>query len=109
MLVTLTYQTNVESAYILKGCLEHEGIPAVVTHDNFATTYWLASTAMGGVPIWVPASLYEQALEVLENRRAGVYENELIQQLEPGENDADENIICPKCQSVNQASLMPDF
>ena len=54
-------------AHILKGRLEAEGIPAMVTDEHLVSINWLYSQAIGGVKVGVPDELYEDALQIIGN------------------------------------------
>lgn len=55
---------NIPDAYILKGKLETEGIPAVVNDEEMVSVNPFYSTALGGVKVRVLQKDYEKAREI---------------------------------------------
>jgi hypothetical protein len=80
MLVTVGRYLDPWEAYVLRGRLEAEGIPAVVSNDGLATTNWPWSYALGGVQLQVPASDVDAALSLLKDYASGVLEQDLVAQ-----------------------------
>lgn len=68
-LVTLVKYLMPTEAYILKGRLEAEGIPAAVFNENFSTIYPFAAQLTGGVQLKVRAEDLERAKEILEDQQ----------------------------------------
>ena len=60
-------------AHILRGRLEAEGIPAIVTDGNLVQTNNLLSIAVGGTRVQVPVSLVSEAIGVMAELRAGAF------------------------------------
>ena len=48
-------------AYLLKGQLELEGIPAVIADENLININWMYSQAIGGVKVQVPENMIDKA------------------------------------------------
>lgn len=81
-------------AYIAKGRLEAEEIPAIVLDEHVAQINWMYSQAIGGVKVQVPEKVFEKAREIL----TATYLEELSEveeaKLEPEPED-----LCPQCGS----------
>lgn len=60
-------------AHILRGRLEAEGIPAVVTDANLVQANNLISVAVGGVRVQVPVNYVTEAIAVVAAVRRGDY------------------------------------
>ena len=89
-LVTIDSFTDQLQAHLLKGRLEAEGIPAVVSQEHHISVNWLVSQALGGVKVQVPEPFVPAAKEVLVALKAGEYA------LSPEEYGGEK---CPKCSS----------
>jgi len=61
-------------AYVLKACLESNGVPAVVADAHLVQAYEFLTTAVGGVRVLVPESHFEQALQIHKAFEAGEYQ-----------------------------------
>jgi hypothetical protein len=59
--VTVYWATGYEEAYIVRGALEAEGIPALLSAESAV----YGSTALAGVKVRVPLPLEDRAREVL--------------------------------------------
>jgi hypothetical protein len=64
-LVTVRVARQIE-AQIIKGRLESEGIPVLLTYESLGVVYGLTVDGIGEVRIMVPKPLAEQAKEILE-------------------------------------------
>lgn len=108
--VVVSAHTVAIDAYIIKGRLEAEGIPAYTQDDQYVTMDWMMSHAIGGVKVAVPESHYDQALKVLENTQNDTY---LINQLDDADLSTEltnsylpeQPLHCPNCQSANISRL----
>jgi len=94
MVRTVKSYTIAMHAYIAKGRLEAEGIPAYIADEHFVTLNWTISLAIGGVRVQVPLAYIEQAQQVISNLEQGEYET-----LDMHESLDDDLIQCPKCHS----------
>ena len=65
-LVTVARVFNTLEAEMLRGCLEAEGIPATLGDVQTVQTYTLATVAMGGVRVMVPAPFADAARQTVE-------------------------------------------
>jgi len=63
-LVTV-YITTHPAAHIIKGRLESEGIPALLSYESAGLVYGITVDGLGEVKVMVPESLAEQAREIL--------------------------------------------
>jgi len=90
-----TYTTSTE-AYIAKGRLQAEGIPAYIADEYYISAQWTISQALGGVRLQVPTSLESQALKVIREIEQGSYQVPLTRKLKESE-----STYCPKCNSAN--------
>ena len=54
-------------AEIIKGRLESEGIPAIITGEALGTIYGLTTGGLAKASVLVPAPLEDRALEILES------------------------------------------
>lgn len=66
--VIMVYSKETD-AYIVKGLLESEGIPAMLTNQTFSNVLPVGFNSIGGVRLWVPAEQADLALAIL--RRNG--------------------------------------
>jgi len=64
-LVTVRVARQIE-AHIIKGRLESEGIPVLLSYESAGLVYGLTVDGIGEVRIMVPKRLAEQAKEILE-------------------------------------------
>jgi len=100
MLRTVYTYTTPSEAYIARGRLIAEGIPAFVSDEYFIATNWDYSLAIGGVRLQVPASYFEQATQVMNDFALGKYQETF------SEADLEaEKVHCPRCNSVNTYSV----
>jgi len=53
-------------AHIIKGRLESEGIPALLSYNSSSVVFGLVVDGLGEVKIMVPASFAEEAKEILK-------------------------------------------
>ncbi|MBE0431642.1 MAG: DUF2007 domain-containing protein [Dehalococcoidia bacterium] len=63
-LVTV-YTTTYPAAHIIKGRLESEGIPALLSYESAGLVYGITVDGLGEAKVMVPESLAEQAREIL--------------------------------------------
>ena len=63
-LVTICTARQIE-AQIIKGRLESEGIPALLSYESAGLVYGLTTNGLGEVKIMVPQHLIEEAKEIL--------------------------------------------
>lgn len=73
---------DLTEAQIAASCLRSEGFTVLVQNEHWGSANVMMSTAMGGFPLWVPASEAEAARGVVADLRDG----------EPLPLDADEQI-----------------
>lgn len=108
--VVISTYTFAFDAYIIKGRLESEGIPAYVHDDQYITIDWMMSQAIGGVKVSVPESYQSQAAVVLQSTQDDHYA------LDPPSNDElsaelledyipEQPLHCPACQSDKISKL----
>jgi hypothetical protein len=64
-LVTVCTARQIE-AQIIKGRLENEGIPVLLSYDSASLVYGFTVDGLGEVRIMVPAHLLEEAKAILE-------------------------------------------
>lgn len=91
-------------AYLAKGRLEAEGIPALVAHENHVWANWMYSQALGGVKLQVLENNVEAANLVLEKHLKGAYESDLDSEFP----DIEEN-HCPQCEAKQYESRLSLF
>lgn len=65
-LITVYVAVSQPEAEIVKGRLESEGIPAVLRYESAGIVYGLTVDGLGQVEVQVPASLAEEARQVLD-------------------------------------------
>ena len=65
-LITVYVAVGQPEAEIVKGHLESEGIPAVLRYESAGIVYGLTVDGLGQVEVQVPASLVEEARQVLD-------------------------------------------
>ncbi|MEJ5166789.1 MAG: DUF2007 domain-containing protein [Thermoanaerobaculia bacterium] len=70
------FTTDYFEAQIIKGKLEAEGIPVLLTYDSAAVVYGLTADGLGKVEIKVPEEYVEEAKKLIEES----------EKLEEGEN-----------------------
>jgi hypothetical protein len=98
-------------AYLARGKLESEGIPAVVIDEHTVQNDWLYSQAIGGVKVQVPEEDFERAVEILAEDHTAE-----IEAIEDAQEESDPEEVCPKCGSRSTTargyslwSLIPSF
>lgn len=57
--------SDLQSAYIIKGALEAEGIPAMIPSDTIQTVY-PTTLSWSSIDLYVSESEYNRALELLQ-------------------------------------------
>lgn len=62
--VIMVYSRETE-AYIVKGMLESEGIPTMLTNQTFSSVLPVGFNSIGGVRLWVPTQDADKALAIL--------------------------------------------
>lgn len=96
MIRTVSTYTTATEAYIAKGRLQAEGIPAYIADEHYISAQWTISQALGGVRLQVPTSLESQALKIISEIQKGSYQLPLQKKIIESE-----FTHCPKCNSVN--------
>jgi len=66
-LVTICTARQIE-AQIIKGRLESEGIPALLSYESASLVYGITTNGLGKVRIMVPEHLAKEAKEILADR-----------------------------------------
>ena len=94
MIRTVSTYTTATEAYIAKGRLQAEGIPAYIADEHYIGAQWTISQALGGVRLQVPTSLESQALKIISEIEQGSYQVPLPKKLRESE-----STHCPKCNS----------
>lgn len=87
---TIAAFRDTHQAYLVKGQLEAEGIPAFIADENLVSINWMYSNAIGGVKVKVPENVLEQARDIIASYQNKENITEKI--------DTD---ICPKCGSTS--------
>jgi hypothetical protein len=67
-LITVYVAVSQPEAEIVKGRLESEGIPAVLRYESAGIVYGLTVDGLGQVEVQVPASLAEEARQLLDGQ-----------------------------------------
>ena len=98
-LITITSYSEPIEAYIVKGRLEAEGIPAFIANEHHISLSWYLSHALGGVKIQVHIKDKNKAEEILSSLKSGEYEEELKNEIKNIENNN-----CPNCGSASYVS-----
>jgi len=91
-------------AHLLRGRLEAEGIPAIVSHECHAGVDWVISTGLGGAKVQVPEDFRQDARQIENLCREG----EFRAMLEDTIGDLDE-VKCPNCGSGEYRKRRPIF
>jgi hypothetical protein len=81
-------------AYIAKGRLEAEDIPACVLDEHLIQIDWMYSQAIGGVKVQVSGKDFDRARTILKAEYAKELSSVEEAQLEPAPGD-----LCPRCRS----------
>lgn len=68
---TVASYRDIYEAYLVKGQLETEGIPAIVADEYLVGVNWMYSYAIGGVKVKVPENVLDKAREIITS-----YQNE---------------------------------
>lgn len=61
-------------AFMMKSCLESNGVDATVADANLVQVYEFLTTAVGGVRVLVPDEQFERAQEILRAYEAGEFQ-----------------------------------
>ncbi|WP_057657692.1 hypothetical protein [Pseudoxanthomonas dokdonensis] len=101
MLIIIGRYIDPWEAYILRGLLLAEGIPASVAGDQHVVANWPMSMALGGVALQVPLAFREQAAALIDDYHAGVLEQAFLAD-DPSRADT-----CPACGSLQIAAAVP--
>lgn len=101
-LVTIASFINPWDAYLAKGKLEDEGIPALIADEYHVWANWIYAQALGGVKIQVFEENASAANDILSSLAQGRYAEELKSEYP----DLDAN-NCPQCGSDRYKSRMP--
>ncbi len=64
--LSIIFITDYNKAQIIKGKLESEGIPVLLSYDSAAIIYGLTADGLGKVEIKVPKYLEEEARKILD-------------------------------------------
>ena len=99
LVIAETYSDAI-AAYLARGHLEAEGIPAIVHDEHHISANWLVSHAIGGVKVKVAKSNLKAAKNILHKHAAGEYD------LDPNLSYSD-GLSCPKCDSDKITSRKP--
>lgn len=102
MLKTVATFTSPWEAYIAKGRLEAEGIPAFIAHEHHVWAGWIYSQALGGVKIQVAEERVAAAERIIAEHLEGAYEEAL-----PEDERAEPMNPCPRCGSQRIESRYP--
>ncbi|HEU65460.1 MAG TPA: hypothetical protein ENN57_02190 [Chloroflexi bacterium] len=73
-LVTVCVARQIE-AHIIKGRLESEGIPVLLSYESAGLVYGITVDGLGEVKIMVPRHLAEEAKQILEAGEKETLEN----------------------------------
>ncbi len=92
--ITVATFTNPIEAYLAKGRLEFEEIPAFVFHEHYIWLKWPYSNALGGVKLQVHSENANAASEIIQSHLNGEYESTLEDEF--GEIEGN---FCRKCRS----------
>jgi len=93
-LITIASFSEPFQAELAKIKLNTEGIKCFLASESFVATYWLLSSAEGGVKLQVKEFDAKRALEILENKnRPDIEEGAARLTPEPI------NPLCPQCHS----------
>jgi hypothetical protein len=101
-LVTIASFINPWDAYLAKGRLEDEGIPALIVDEYHVWANWIYAQALGGVKVQVAEENMTAANSILNSLERGRYAEELRSEFP----DLDAN-NCPECGSDKYKSRMP--
>src|SRR5688572_4403061 len=101
-LITIASFINPWEAYLAKGRLEDEGIPALIVDEYHVWANWIYAQALGGVKIQVFEENAAAANGILGSVEHGRYAEEL--QSEYPDLDANN---CPQCGSDKFKSRLP--
>lgn len=63
--VILARLSTLSEAHILAGVLNQNGIETRLGEAEFATIYWFAIPALGGISVYVPSARLEEARKVI--------------------------------------------
>ncbi len=94
MIETIITKTTAIEAYIIRGRLEAEGIPAFIAFEHHIWANWTLSNALGGVRIQVLSSKKDEAINVVSSIERGEFQKELEKEIKYTEKS-----ICSVCES----------
>ncbi len=103
-LVTIGSFINPWDAYLTKGKLEDEGIPAFITDEYHVWANWIYAQALGGVKVQVTEENAVVANKILNSVANGQYAKALKSEYPDLDMDAN---TCPNCGSKKYKSRMP--
>ncbi len=87
-LVSLLFASNLIEAEFFKSLLEEHGVPALIETENSEVAGIPALSA--GVPVLVPAELYDEAVEILAAKRRGGEDDDFDEDFEEEDEEAEE-------------------
>lgn len=103
MSIVVSVHTIAIDAFIIKGRLEAEGIPAFIQDSHYITADWTLSNAVGGVKINVPDECKATALAILQATENDDYQiSKLEADLTPEQAEIylpEEPLHCPTCNA----------
>jgi rubredoxin len=91
---------NTHEAYLAKGRLEEEGIPAVLDGEHHVTMNWLISNAVGGVKLLVRTQDEKIARKILALDK-GTVTDEVTADPTKVDRARESLRLCPACHSSN--------
>jgi hypothetical protein len=96
MLTTVHRELSPWDAHIVMGRLHAEGLHPSLLAERHIGLIWSQSLMLGQVQIQVPLAEAARACEVLDNWRAGVYQDAMEEEL-----GLPRSAHCPRCQSAH--------
>jgi len=90
--VVVEVVTDDIQAEILRGLLVSQGIEAIISKEGAGHALGLTIGMMGESQILVPSGSKDHALQVLEDYRQGLFEDESSEENEADDNDSEENL-----------------
>ena len=93
MLITVHREITPWDAHIIVGRLRAEGLHPSLLSEYHVSAKWVFSTALGGVQIQVPLTEVACACKVLDDWRAGFYQEAMENEL-----GLPNTARCPQCQ-----------
>ncbi len=107
--VTVATFNLAHQAHLVKGKLESEGIPCIITDEHTITMNWFYSYALGGIKVKVLEINYQKALRILKDDFSEELKDvDVNDDSEPASNyicdinDLHESeVACPYCHSLD--------